>query len=337
MPVSKIFSPLILVKDEKDITQAQDKKHQAVERYDEILPSYRIAQAQDKKYETDDKILPSYRIAQEQDKKHETDDKILRSYRNMFYKDSSLQKRIFILGKAGIGKSTFCKHLTSAWCNQASTTQFHDTGVLKKFQFLFYVSCRFAKVDETILDMINNQLFGDDAKRDIARYVLNHNPEECLILVDGYDEYKGSATSETGRRGDIRGLPSFTGVENCVVLMTSRPWKFFALPTQTHQQSRRFELSGIKNEETLILEILRKLGDANPEQSCIEFQDNVRENNMSELMKAPLMLINAIGIWENNKSLHKSMCMNYINMLKCLFVEPRERLVGQSLKVDWGF
>ena len=55
---------------------------------------------------------------------------------------------------------------------------------------------------------------------------------------------------------------------------------------------------------------------------------------MSELMEAPLMLMNAIGIWEKDESLYKSMCMNYINMLKILFVKPRERQVGQSLKAD---
>ena len=45
--------------------------------------------------------------------------------------------------------------------------------------------------------------------------MLDHNPEECLILVDGFNEWEGSPTSETGRRGDIRGLPTLAGVENC--------------------------------------------------------------------------------------------------------------------------
>ena len=66
-----------------------------------------------------------------------------------------------------------------------------------------------------------------------------------------------------------------------VVFITSRPWKSFALLKQTQQQCRRFEMSGIKNEETLILEILRKLGDPNPQQSHIKFLDDVRESNMS--------------------------------------------------------
>ena len=134
-----------------------------------------------------------------------------------------------------------------------------------------------------------------------------------------------------------------------VVFITSRPWKSFALLKQTQQQCRQFELSGIKNDETPILEILRKLGDPNPQQSRIKFQDDVRENNMSTLMENPLMLINAIGIWEKDKSLHHSTCMNYINMLKKFIrgakgeagwskSESRLRLANNldNLEVEWG-
>ena len=134
-----------------------------------------------------------------------------------------------------------------------------------------------------------------------------------------------------------------------VVFITSRPWKSFALLKQTQQQCRQFELSGIKNDETPILEILRKLGDPNPQQSRIKFQDDVRENNMSTIMENPLMLINAIGIWEKDKSLHHSTCMNYINMLKKFIrgakgeagwskSESRLRLPNNldNLEVEWG-
>ena len=65
----------------------------------------------------------------------------------------------------------------------------------------------------------------------------------------------------------------------------------------------------MRNEETPILEILRKLGDPNPQQSRIKFQDDARENNMSELMKTPLILINAIGIWGKKMNRYINQCV----------------------------
>ena len=81
------------------------------------------------------------------------DDKKLGSYKEMFYKDNELQRRVFLLGKAGAGKTTFSKHLTDVWCKSTITPQFTDVEVLqrKEFQFLFYVSCRFATERETLL------------------------------------------------------------------------------------------------------------------------------------------------------------------------------------------
>ena len=81
------------------------------------------------------------------------DDKKLGSYWEMFYKDDELQGRVFLLGKAGEGKTTFSKHLTDVWCKPTITLQFTHVEVLQQFQFLFYVSCRFATEHETLSEM----------------------------------------------------------------------------------------------------------------------------------------------------------------------------------------
>ena len=254
------------------------------------------------------------------------DNKPLGSYKDMFFEDSDVNENtkggrsvpIFLLGKAGVGKSTLCKHLADAWANPINTpSQFTDANNLQQFKFVFYVSCRFAKEKDSIVEMIENQLFSckDEAMRNVARHVLNHHPELCLILVDGLDEWKGSATSDTGRRDDIQGVPSLDGVEDCVIFITSRPWRFHALSFDTQKESRRLELNGIKNEADLILDILKHLKDPEPEQLRQKFLWQIRKKNMSELLKTPLMLIIALDVWRNDKVLHKSLCTNYLTML----------------------
>ena len=240
----------------------------------------------------------------------------LGTYRDLFYNNDVLQKRVVLLGEAGAGKTTFSRHLTSVWCESSTHSQFADVSVLKQFHYFFYVSCRFAKKNDSILDMITNQLFDDENMLKVAIHVLKNHPEDCFILIDGADEWEGSPTSETGRRGDKAGLPDMTGVADSVILITSRPWRFYALSKKTQNIFMRLKINGINDIGELTYRILEQLEDPDPRQSSSKFLRQVREKDMYELMKIPLICLIALGSWVDDKSLHKSMCINYINMLQ---------------------
>ena len=240
----------------------------------------------------------------------------LGTYKELFYNNDVLQNRVILLGEAGTGKTTFSKHLTDVWCESSTLPQFADVAVLKQFHYFFYVSCRFANKNESILDMISNQLFDDEKMLKVAIHVLKNHPEDCFILIDGADEWKGSPTSETGKRGDIAGLPGMTGVKDSVILITSRPWRFSALSKKTQGLFMCFKINGIEDVEELSYRILEKLDDPDPRQSSSKFLHQVRETDMDELMKIPLLCLIALGSWVDNNSFHKSMCINYINMLQ---------------------
>ena len=246
--------------------------------------------------------------------------KTLVSYKELFYQYDVIQKKIVLLGKAGAGKTTLCKHLTDVWSNQSSKRQFDDVHVLHQYQFLFYVSFRFAEKSESVLDMIKNQLFDDEDMKKIAVHVLQHNPDCCLILMDGYDEWNRSALAKTGRRGDITGFSSMIGVQNCVFMVTSRPWKFFSIPKDEQEKFSRMELDGIKDQKELVQNILQKLEVPDTTKSCTDFLEQIEKNDMSKLMKSPLMLIFAIDIWESERSLPKSICVNFIKMYRPIFL-----------------
>ena len=269
-----------------------------------------------------DIFTPVVLVRDSEDKKEtlvrDSEDKkeTLVSYNDLFYKEGVPQKKTILLGEPGAGKTTFLKHLTDVWCNPTSKRQFDDVDVFQEYPFLFHISCRFAGKNETILDMIKHQLFDDEEMKDIACNVLKHFSNDCLILIDGFDELQRSALAETGKRGDITGLPSLIGVQNCVLIITSRPWKFFSIPKDEQEKFSRMELDGIKNVKELVEILFRKHQVPDPAKTSSDFLAEINEREMNKLIKYPLMLIFAIDVWVQNMSLPKSVCLCYINMIK---------------------
>ena len=237
------------------------------------------------------------------------------SYKELFYKQDVLQKRIILLGEAGAGKSTFCQHLINVWCHPSSKRQFDDVDAVQKYPFLFFISCRFAEKHETVLNMIENQLFDNTELWDNACSVIKHNSDSCLILMDGLDELQRPAVDKTGKHGDITGLPSLIGIHNCVLLITSRPCKFFSLPNNEQKKFSCLELDGVRNVPELVTAILQEHQVQDPEKTCDAFLAEICKREMTEIMKFPIMLIFAIDMWVQNESLPKSVCLCYINMI----------------------
>ena len=258
-----------------------------------------------------DIFTPVVLVRDSEDKKE-----TLVSYNDLFYKEGVPQKKTILLGEPGAGKTTFLKHLTDVWCNPTSKRQFDDVDVFQEYPFLFHISCRFAEKNETILDMIKHQLFDDEEMKDIACNVLKHFSNDCLILIDGFDELQRSVLAETGKRGDITGLPSLIGVQNCVLIITSRPWKFFSIPKDEQEKFSRMELDGIKNMKELVEILFRKHQVPDPAKTSSDFLAEINEMEMNKLIKYPLMLIFAIDVWVQNMLLPKSVCLCYINMIK---------------------
>ena len=285
--VRDIFTPVILVGDSKD-----DKK-QRLESYKELFHKEEV----------------------KQNKKHR-----LESYKELFHKEGVKQKRIMLLGEAGAGKTTFCQHLVDIWCNPSSKRQFDDVGIIQQYQFLFYVRYRSAGKNQAVLEMIKSQLLSNDDKLfNIACNVLSHNADNCLILMDGFDELQRSAIATSDQHGDITGLPSLSGIQNCVLVVTSRPWKFFSIPKYEQEKFSCMELDGIKDVKQLVKTIFQEHQVENSAKSCTDFLDAIKKRELSELIKFPIVLLFVIDVWVENGSLPKSVSLCYINMI-CLAV-----------------
>ncbi|KAK3552749.1 hypothetical protein QTP86_022155 [Hemibagrus guttatus] len=135
---------------------------------------------------------------------------------------------ITVLGKAGMGKSTFIQRLALDW----------SSGGLQQFQFIFLLNCKVLNLTQRSFSL-KSLLFDSstsprcDDSEAIFKHVLSF-PENVLIVFDSFDEMKdlegllqSPATSATDGNYSIRQL--FSGLfqkkilSGCTVLIVTRP------------------------------------------------------------------------------------------------------------------
>ncbi|KAH3874621.1 hypothetical protein DPMN_037871 [Dreissena polymorpha] len=149
------------------------------------------------------------------------------AYKNIFYKDGISNKRIYVQGEPGCGKSMFAIKLVHDWVNvnQPSSNEnpaFDDLLTIQQFKFLFFIRLREVKGQEYLIQMIKTQLIDkmfteDDREGGYKHFLRIINSKKFLVVQDGLDEWEG--------RNEVE--PSMAGFQydKCTVLTTTRPWK----------------------------------------------------------------------------------------------------------------
>ena len=108
--------------------------------------------------------------------------------------DESNPKRILLTGKAGIGKSLFCRKLLRDW---ASNELFKPprNRIIPDFAFAYLLTFRqlslLCERSVSLQDVLNcSTLLDDQCRIDdlLLQYLVDH-PEKVLIIIDGFDEY----------------------------------------------------------------------------------------------------------------------------------------------------
>ena len=108
-------------------------------------------------------------------------------------KDSN-PKSILLTGKAGIGKTLFCRNLIRDWSHD-KLFQVNTKAEVPDFKFAYLLTFRQLNLlgDDpvTLREILNRSSVLDDdsiIEESLFEYIANH-PQEVLIVIDGFDEY----------------------------------------------------------------------------------------------------------------------------------------------------
>ncbi|XP_031549919.1 NACHT, LRR and PYD domains-containing protein 3-like, partial [Actinia tenebrosa] len=113
-------------------------------------------------------------------------------------------KSILLTGKAGIGKSLFCRKLVRDWSHNRLFEEGQENAKVPDFQFVFLLTFRQLVFPEQkrlnlrdvlmLSSLLNEHSVIDEP---LMQYMID-NPEKIFIILDGYDEYKSHREKITG-------------------------------------------------------------------------------------------------------------------------------------------
>ncbi|KAH3770989.1 hypothetical protein DPMN_172289 [Dreissena polymorpha] len=206
-----------------------------------------------------------------------------------------------------------------------SSNIFADVDALQDYIFVFYITLRnsvkrfdvYTMIKEQIIDSIYSE---DD--REKAYRLVNEimKRERCLVLLDGLDEWAGS--------GDHHNLPTLVSVYNqCVTLVTTRPWKLAEGKVKHSEIDAVFQLEGINEPFELSRIILSRLvAKAELEIKHEAFKRYIRNQKLSELISSPMMLSVIVCSYAEGIELKGSKCEIYILLLESLFKKANSEM-----------
>ncbi|KAH3770997.1 hypothetical protein DPMN_172297, partial [Dreissena polymorpha] len=206
-----------------------------------------------------------------------------------------------------------------------SSNIFADVDALQDYIFVFYITLRnsvkrfdvYTMIKEQIIDSIYSE---DD--REKAYRLVNEimKRERCLVLLDGLDEWAGS--------GDHHNLPTLVSVYNqCVTLITTRPWKLAERKGKHSEIDAVFQLEGINEPFELSRIILSRLvAKAELEIKHKAFKRYIRNQKLRKLISSPMMLSVIVCSYAEGIELKGSKCEIYILLLESLFKKANSEM-----------
>ncbi|KAH3820404.1 uncharacterized protein LOC127832627 [Dreissena polymorpha] len=257
----------------------------------------------------------------------------INSYKEMFYRNEIANRRIYVQGEPGSGKSTFAAKLVYDWCNGIQplstalikNTAFDDVMTISKFKFLFFISLRDVREQKTVTQMIKSQLvdrmYSDKDVERVSELVYKIiETEVCLIVRDGLDEW-------VAPDGYNLAEPSLTGFQKdkCTIITTARPWKLADERIKNSQIDILLEIDGICNADKFCEQILGCIIDEDKDlvKTVVTFIEFVKRRKLESLSSSPMLFTAVICMWVDNvkdeeQLKESSLCAFYTVLLESL-------------------
>lgn len=161
-----------------------------------------------------------------------------------------IPKRLLVLGRAGIGKSTLCQKIVHQWANSEAEETLWEEKNQEKFKLVILVPLRNLldyPENATLADVILIECVSKDhtgqksiSKDEVLRGLKELEPDDILFVCDGYDEVAGRTTQL---------IEEILAKEN--VFVTTRPHGINQYLTSNHARpfDRKFENIGFLDED----------------------------------------------------------------------------------------
>ena len=132
-------------------------------------------------------------------------------------KEGKFVKRLIFCGKGGVGKSTFFDKIAYDWAVGSS-------DVLNKYKLVFVLKMGALDQSSNLIEAIFQQLLEEDVdiSKDALISYITQNPNDVLILLDGFDELTTTTLTETSFGSILKAL-NRKKYSECCIGVTTRP------------------------------------------------------------------------------------------------------------------
>ena len=263
--------------------------------------------------------------------------------KDLFNVNGKSAERIFIKGEAGSGKTLLCIKLLDAWCRAKQT----NTRVLDElqqcmsvFDLAFYIPLRHVPSDIMCVKDMVEQFVSRSCQEQLGNLSAH-----CLVIMDGLDEWPST-------KGYTE-LPKMTGLVNCTLLCTMRPWKLTQLKIKFKPYDKIVQLLGLKPQsvESLITHVLTKFYRLKDESEDFKskftrYLSMTKQSVFGSLIEMPMMLTTFCCMWyendiydekENSQNEHKSyhsMTYTYLSLMEAMIRRADEKHDLRSLLIE---
>ena len=122
-------------------------------------------------------------------------------------KDTQDPRKILIVGRPGIGKSSLCTKLLRDWSNDKMLCDSHKTfDLFFVFQFRWFNGTA-AETKISLKQLLSRVHPDEQIDSDMFQYILD-NPERVLLIFDGLDEFKHHSSCLEDEQGEAGNSPT---------------------------------------------------------------------------------------------------------------------------------
>ncbi|XP_038045850.1 uncharacterized protein LOC119720280 [Patiria miniata] len=243
--------------------------------------------------------------------------------RTLRTKTEELIKRLIFFGMGGVGKSTIFDKIAYDWADETSE-------ILKRFKLVFLLKMCALSQESDLVDSTFDQLLGEKSgieKDELDKFILA-NPNEVLILLDGFDEMK-TKKLDAALFGSILKALNRTVYQECFICVSSRPSRLETLMSETLVQNpcTHVEVLGFTDED--VHEYVKKFFDKDPDSRNALIQTIEKSNTQRGFATNPLFLLLMCLLWRENKQLPETTSRLFNAAVDHMFT--RKRISGEDV------